>query len=417
MKKLFCALLLTTATLLSCGGADTTSATGPPPALVEPGEPAYASVLRPQLEQLREETLAPGLVVLVRSETLGNFTAQLGTRTFGGSDPVQLTDHVRVGSVTKTMTGTVILQLVGEGRLSLSDPVANFVPQVPNGQNITIAQLLDMSSGLFNYTETLELNQILDDDPQHVFSPQEVLTLAFQHDPYFPPGEGYHYSNTNTVLLGLIIEQLTGQSASAAFQDRIFRPLGISQTSLPALSDSSIPLEHPLGYQFGTNVETIRSQVLPPDQQAAAFSGALSPLDMTNSNPGWGWTAGSGISTAEDLLVYGRALAAGGLLPDNLQQLRLASVKSLNPNDPQAPGYGLALARFGNFYGHTGELPGFNTFMAYDPTTRTTLVCWSNLSAGPDGRPPAVAAARLTIGVLSGAGEPEALPDQEGPLD
>lgn len=408
MKKLFWALMVTTATLLGFQSGEAQPASVSTPALVEPGEPAYASVLRPQLEQLRAATLTPGLVVLVRSETLGNFTARLGTRTYGGSDPVQTTDHIRIGSVTKTMTGTVILQLVGEGKLSLDDPVSKFVPQVPNGQNITVARLMDMSSGLFNYTETLELNQSLDDDPQRVFKPQELLALAFQHDPYFPPGEGYHYSNTNTVLLGLILEQLTGQPAEVAFQERIFRPLGITQTALPALADSSLAQEHPMGYQFGTNVETIHSQVLPPEQQAAAFSGALSPLDMTNVNPSWGWTAGSGTSTAEDLLVYGRALVAGGLLPDNLQQLRLASVKSLNPKDPSAPGYGLCLARFANFYGHTGELPGFNTFMAYDPTTLTTLVCWSNLSASPDGRAPAVEAARLTIGVLSA---------QKGPLD
>src|SRR5262252_88457 len=99
----------------------------------EPVEPAYAAALRPQIEQLRQELLAPAAVVLIRSSALGDWTATFGTRTRGGADPVQAGDQFRIGSCTKTWTGTVILQLVAEGKLQLDDPVSRYQPDVPNG--------------------------------------------------------------------------------------------------------------------------------------------------------------------------------------------------------------------------------------------------------------------------------------------
>ena len=173
-------------------------------------EPAYAADLKPKLQQILTETLAPGAVVLVRSPELGDWAATFGTRAIGSSEPITRADHVRIGSNTKTWTGTVVLQLVDEGKLALDDAVAKYRPDVPNGRNITIEHLLTMRSGLYNYSETLELNRTLDTDPTKAWTPDELLVLAYRHPPYFPPGQGYHYSNTNTVLLGLIVEQLTG---------------------------------------------------------------------------------------------------------------------------------------------------------------------------------------------------------------
>src|SRR5207253_2507969 len=104
-----------------------------------------------------------------------------------------------IGSNTKTFTGTVILQVVDEGNLGLDDPVSEYQPKVPNGENITIRQLLNMSSGLYNYAEDKEFNETLDSEPDKVWTPGEVVEIGFQHQPYFAPGEGFHYSNTNTV--------------------------------------------------------------------------------------------------------------------------------------------------------------------------------------------------------------------------
>ncbi|MHA6782542.1 serine hydrolase domain-containing protein [Pseudonocardia saturnea] len=362
--------------------------------------PAYAAALQPRLEALAQEMLVTGAVVLVRSPELGDWTTTIGTRTYRGDDPVQLGDHVRVGSNTKTWTGTVVLQLVDEGLIGLDDPIATYRPEVPGGADITIAQLLGMRSGLFNYTAALELNEALDNDPTRAHAPEELLAMAFREPPLYPPGEGYNYSNTNTVLLGLVIEQVTGHPVAEEFRTRLFEPLGMDATTFPDRDSTAVADPHPQGYTYGGNVETIDSLVLPDDVQARANDGTLAPTDVTGLNPSWAWTAGAGISTAEDLADYAEALVGGGLLGPELQQQRLDSVQPIDPGDPASPGYGLALARFGALYGHTGELPGFNSFMGHDPERDITVITWTSLAPAVDGRGPAVELAKAVIGAL-----------------
>ncbi len=364
------------------------------------GENAWATGLRNRLIDMAQELLVPGGVVLVRSPELGDLTMAYGTRSRGGDDPVELGDHIRVGSNTKTWTGTVLLQLTQETSMRLGDPIGKYRPGVPKGDEITIAQLLEMRSGLYNYTETVEMNRILDDDPAYAFDPEELLAMAFAHDSYFDPGERFYYSNTNTVLLGLLIEQLAGP-VPEEFRKRIFAPLGMHDSVFPERVSAAIPAPYARGYMYGTNVETIPTQVLPEDQQAAARAGTLAPYDQTDCNPSWAWTAGGGISTAWDLLRCVPALVTGGLLAESTQQERMDSIQPRDPDEPEGPAYGYALARFGSFYGHTGELPGYNSFMGHDPARGDTVVTWASLSAAPDGRAPAVEMAKAIIGEIS----------------
>ncbi|GAA4867361.1 serine hydrolase domain-containing protein [Actinomycetospora straminea] len=384
-------------------GAAPAAVAAPPSGAPAGPEPAYATALRPQLEALAREMLVTGSVITVRTPQ-GDWTMTYGSRTYGAADPVSPTDHVRVGSNTKPMTGTVILQLVAEGRLGLDDPIARYRPEVPNGGAITIRQLLEMRSGLYNYTEALELNQAQDADPGRVYRPEELLAMGFARPPLYPPGQGFNYSNTNIVLLGLVIEQLSGRSASEEFRDRLFTPLGMSGTSLPLPADATIPAPFAHGYTYGTNVETIESSVLPDDVQARARSGQLAPTDVTAANPSWGWTAGSAISTVDDLVRFVRALAGGGLLPPELQAQRLESVRPVDPADTAATsGYGMGLARYGPLYGHTGELPGYNSFMGHDPGRDITVVVWATDAPTVDGRAPATELAKVVIGELYAA--------------
>jgi D-alanyl-D-alanine carboxypeptidase len=390
-----------TSTPAPAPAADTApaAAAAPPPGPPAGGEPAYAAELRPQLEALAREMLVTGSVITVRTPQ-GDWTTTYGTRTYGAADPVSPMDHVRVGSNTKPMTGTVILQLVAEGRLGLDDPISRYRPEVPNGAAITIRQLVEMRSGLYNYTEAIELNQAQDADPGRVYRPEELLAMAFARPPLYAPGQGFNYSNTNFVLLGLVIEQLTGRSASEEFRDRLFAPLGMTGSSLPVPTDAAIPTPFAHGYTYGTNVETIESSVLPEDVQARARSGQLAPTDVTGDNPSWAWTAGSAISTTEDLVRLVRALVGGGLLPPELQVQRLASVRPVDPADPASAGYGMALARFGPLYGHTGELPGYNSFLGHDPHRDVTVVVWATDAPAVDGRAPATELAKVIIGEL-----------------
>ena len=369
--------------------------------------PKYAATLEADIPQVMSKNAIPGLVVQILSPDQGDWSATFGTAELGKDVPMSLDDYFRIGSNTKTMTSTVILQLVEEGALSLDDPISDFRPDVPGGEHITIAQLSEMRSGLYSYSFDPGFNATLDQDPGKVWTPDELLSIAFTHPAGFAPGTQYEYSNTNIVLLGLVIEELTGMSASKAFQDRIFEPLGLKDSSLPEPSDSAIPTPHPRGYQFGTNAETIDSYAVPADSLPAALDGTLLPLDQTDANPSWAWTAGGAISTPADLAVYVKALVGGGLLDDDTQKMRLDSVQPTVAGQTGGVGYGLGIAQFApGILGHDGQLPGYSTFMVYNIDTGDTIIVGANLSASPvDGETAAVVVAKTIIAALYGAAD------------
>jgi D-alanyl-D-alanine carboxypeptidase len=212
-----------------------------------------------------------------------------------------------IGSTTKTMVGAVILELAQEGKLSLDDPVANYRPDVPNVDRITIEQLLTMRSGLPSYTNAPELGAAVDRDPLMAWKPQELLDIAFKYLPHDPPGTAFYYTNTNTVLLGLIAEQLDGKPLSAVLSGRLFTPLGMHYTLFPEITSNAIPEPHGRGYLYGTNEIFLRiDPMLLPDMQAQLKAGTLPLQDVTDENPSWGWAAGAGISTADDMAPRSR---------------------------------------------------------------------------------------------------------------
>ncbi|WP_426977645.1 serine hydrolase domain-containing protein [Pseudarthrobacter sp. O4] len=368
--------------------------------------------LRETFETQADQLLVPGAVMFLRTPE-GDFSLSYGVKRLGGSSPVSLADHIRIGSITKTWTGAVILQLVQEGRLKLGDPVSKYRPDVPNGDSITIEQMLSMRSGLYNYSESYELNLAMDTRPQRVWTPEDLVAIALPLPVYFAPGEGFHYSNTNTVLLGLIAEKLEGKPLGEIIRKRILRPLGLTQTSFPPSESNELPAPHPRGYMFMNNVLTIATAKLPADLIARAQAGTLLPNDYTNSNPSWTWAAGQGISTAGDLASWAEAITAGKVLNPEMQKIWLDSPRPVNPGDPGGALYGLALAKFGNLYGHTGELPGFNTFMGSDPVNKVTLVVWTNLAPSADGRDPAATISKALLGELyAPAAAPPPTPSQ-----
>ena len=138
----------------------------------------------------------------------------------------------------------------------------------------------------------------------------------------------------------------------------------------------------------GATLDTIK---LTPEQQAAAFAGTLLPTDVTDWNPSPGWTAGSAISTAEDMAAYTKKLVVGGLLDEATQQRRLDSIQPIDPTRPNGPGYGLGLARISpNLIGHDGQIPGFTTLAVHDPAIDLTVVILTNLYELPTGSLPIV---------------------------
>ena len=351
------------------------------------------AALRATVDATAKELQVPGAVVEVRTPQ-GDFTAAVGTTLRGADVPPGGDTHFRIASITKTMTSAVIVLLAQEGKLQFSDPVSKYVPNVPNGENITIAELLKMRSGLYGYTNDPEFATTLDADPKKAISPQEVLAIAFRHPPEFPPGTAYDYSNTNYILLGLIAEKVDGKPLAQTFQDRLYGPVGLKQTLLPGSEDTAIPDPYSHGYMYGGTAFALVDTPYPPDMQAAARAGTLQPIDYTHQNSSYAMGAGGAISTANDLATWIQALVDGQLFNADFQRQWFDSPQLTDPAEPAAPQYGYGIERQNwapnvTMYYHFGELPGFNSFSGYDPVNKVTLVLWSNLTVAPDSRPTA----------------------------
>jgi D-alanyl-D-alanine carboxypeptidase len=356
-------------------------------------KPIDQSVLQTMVDTTARELLVPGAVVFLRTPQ-GEFTATYGTTLLGATSPPSPDTHFRIASNTKTMTAAVTMQLAQESKLSLDDRVSKYLPGVPNGDNITIAELLEMRSGLYNYTNAPEVSASLDRDPTKVWSPAELLAIAFAHPPNFPPGTAFEYSNTNYALLGLIIEKVDGKPLAQAMQDRLFGPLGLQNTILPANSVNTIPDPYSHGYLYGSSsVALVGSPPYSPEIQAAARAGTLLPKDYTDVNHSFATAAGGAISTAKDIATWIQALVAGRVLNAPYQRRWLDSLQPEDPNKPdgQRYGYGISQLRWGpnTVYYHGGETVGFNSFIGYDPNSEMTLVVWTNLPVSLDEKPTA----------------------------
>jgi D-alanyl-D-alanine carboxypeptidase len=384
-------LLLVLAGCSANGAAAPTAAAAATPSngsgVVKTIDPA---ALTSMVEATATELMIPGAVVEVRTPQ-GEFTAAVGTTQRGAQVAPTGGTHVRIASITKTMTSAVTLLLAQEGKLQLTDPVSRYVPGVPNGENITVAQLLTMRSGLYGYTNDPGFADTLDADPAKVWTPQEVLDIAFRYPPLFPPGADYDYSNTNYALLGLVVERVDGRPLNQAFQDRLYGPQGLAQTSLPATTDTSIPEPFSRGYLYGGSEFALVGTPYPPEMVAAARAGTLAPVDYTHQNSSYATAAGGAISTADDLATWMQALVGGRVFGADLQRQWLDSPQPSDPSQPGATQYGLGIERqilapTVPLYFHFGEMPGYNAFAGYDPVNQVTIVIWSNLTVGLDGR-------------------------------
>jgi D-alanyl-D-alanine carboxypeptidase len=275
----------------------------------------------------------PGAVLLVRNGDrtirLSSGYGNLKTRT-----PIRAMDRFRVGSITKTFVATVVLQLVEERKLALDDTVERRLPGlVPTGRRITLRQLLNHTSGLFDYGGDEKWLSAAFRDPVRDWSPREIVSIATAHKPYFPPGKGWAYSNTNYYVLGLIVEATTGRPLADELRRRILAPLRLRATSLP--TGPRIAGAHARGYFLG-------------------------PIeDVTVGSPSVVWASGALVSNADDLARFFRALLGGRLLRPDL----LRAMKSTIQGVPEFA-YGLGLEKMrgpcGQLWGHTGGSPGYS---------------------------------------------------------
>jgi len=390
------AAVMTTCAAMVLAACSPTPSTTTDPRTTTTGAPSASPALKPidqaalqaVVEKATKEMLVPGAVVAIRTPQ-GSYTAAVGTTELGKQTPPDVNTHFRIASNSKTMTAALVVLLVQDGKLKFTDPVSNYVPDVPNGANITVAELLTMRSGLYNYTNAPEFSAELDANLAKAWTPQEVLAIAFGHPPNDPPNTAYEYNNTNYALLGLIAEKAGGRPLRDQLRDRLFGPLSLQQTSLPAVDDASIPAPYSHGYMYGGSAYAMVDDPYPADIKTAAKAGTLKPIDYTNENASYAHAAGGVISTADNIATWIRDLVSGRVFNADYQKRWLDSVQAEDPGNPEGQkyGYGISYQRFSptaSMYYHGGEMPGFNSFMGYDPDNDVSLVIWTNLTISPD---------------------------------
>ena len=303
-------------------------------------------------------TEVPGAIVGVWGPHC-NYEEAFGVADKATGAPMNATFFSRIGSETKTFTVTAVLQLVDEGQVALDDPIGKYIPGVPAGDQITLRELARMQSGLFNYSADEDFDRALLSDPRRPWTPAELLRYSFAHPLVFPPGQGWQYSNTNIVLLGLLVEKISGLPLQQFLEQRVFEPVGLSHTIFP--TDSSFPRPHAQGYT---------RQTLDGSETVA-----------TDWDPSWGWAAGAMISTLDDLHTWAHALATGTLLEPGTQAQRLETAAP--PGAAPGVGYGLGLFVVQGWIGHNGSLPGYQSLTLYLPEQETSLVVLLNSDAPP----------------------------------
>ncbi|ACU72374.1 Serine-type D-Ala-D-Ala carboxypeptidase [Catenulispora acidiphila DSM 44928] len=321
---------------------------------------------------------APGVLVRVdsgRDAAPIEVTRQASWARSDGS--LDADDPVRMGSNTKTMVATLVLQLVAEHKLALGDSVESRLPgMVPNGSAITIRMLLDHTSGLYNYLDDpAVLASFIGQNP-HDWTPEELLAVGVSQPALFAPGSQFSYSNTNYIALGLILQKTTGHSLADLIQQRIVRPLGLHNTYLATPSSPVTKLAD--GYE--PDAADIAPYLPPGVPAGTSFVGPARAdyVDVTEINPSNLWGAGGIVSTADDWARFDSALMSGKLLP----AAELREMRETVPEDPAQPdgdGYGLGLRKVvfpcGTVWGHDGQAPGYSSQTYTDITgTRTVEI-------------------------------------------
>lgn len=296
-----------------------------------------------------------GVVALVVDHKKGiDWLYTVGFSDRSGQSPMDGNHIFRIGSATKTMTGTVLLQLVDEGQLSLEDKLSDFFPEFPRSNEVTVAMLCNMTSGIFNYTDDDGWGYEFTVNPAREWTPRDLVEIGFSHGYDFDPGTDWHYSNTNTIILGMIIEKLTGNSLQDEVENRLLNPLKLNQTAL-LTGGTALPGHHCKGYVWDDDLDDY--------------------TDISNAfDVSWAWAAGSAYSTPRELQKYVQTLVEGGFLSKDLQQKRVTEMRLLGPDIY----YGYAMLKRGSFYGHNGALPGYTTSMYHSKVKKCTIIIYFN---------------------------------------
>ncbi|MFJ2594908.1 serine hydrolase domain-containing protein [Streptomyces erythrochromogenes] len=330
--------------------------------------PDRGGALRQELRALVERPDGPPGVIAVLRDGDRTKVYRAGVADVESGRPPSATDHMRIASVAKAFSGAVALSLVDRGRLRLDDTIGEVLPGQPDQwHRVTLRQLLNHTSGLPDYSASQGFIDIVSEDPRHHFDSRRLLDFVADEDLEFQPGSRYEYSNSDNIAVALMAEAATGRRYETLLRELVYRPLGLTATSLPQGYRLPEPFLH--GYQ-------IDPQDGPVDvSEAVSASGA--------------WAAGGIVSTPKDLTAFIRGYAGGALFSDRTrrEQFRFIPGALSQPPGPGRTAAGLAVYRYttrcGTVYGHTGNTPGYTQLAAatadgkrsltFSITTQTSL--------------------------------------------
>jgi D-alanyl-D-alanine carboxypeptidase len=348
------------------------------------GGPARADVraepgLRATLQRDADALLRygiPGVLVELDTPRAADVRVRSGYGDVARRTPVPWNARFRIGSYTKTFVSATVLQLVGEGRMSLDDTVERWLPGLVRGNGndgraVTVRQLLQHQSGLPDYVAELDFLFSEEGFLQNRFrtlTPEEAVALALRSEREFAPGTSWNYSNTNYMLAGMVVERVTGNPWGDEVRDRILRPLGLRHTYSPGTTPT-IARPHAVAYERFPGPDATEDD---PDYG--------DPVDVTAQNPSWGGAAGDMISTTDDANRFLQALLSGRVLrPAQLAEM-LRTVPTNDRFRENWPGvrYGLGIMWVpnpcGGFFTHGGDIPGFMTRNGATPDGARSVV-------------------------------------------
>jgi D-alanyl-D-alanine carboxypeptidase len=305
---------------------------------------------------------ASGAIVGVWAPWSGRWTSAPGTVAPGGA-PMSTDMHFRIGDNTKPMTCDVLFALVEAGKMSLDDEVSEHVPGVIGVDGLTLGQLCQSTSGLGDYSS--QLKQYFASNPQRLWTPMELVSHGVSFPTTGAPGAAYAPSETNYVLLGLVLEAATHSSMATLYEDYVFQRLGMDDTSFPGPKDIDPPSP------FATGWEVPRQ----PDGTLACDT----PIDESKLSNSMVFAAGGVVSTVSDLKQYVQALAAGSLHGDATRDEAWKTVPVAD-DAPAWQGYGPGALQMGPMRGQAGSIPGHLSAMLADPDSGLTVVVMLNNS-------------------------------------
>ncbi len=316
--------------------------------------------LQAAADKVMMENQAPGMMAYISVEGESELYITRGVSNLVTSVPMNINNNFRIGSITKTVTSEAVLILADEGKIDLDKSISFYFPElkIPSGDKITIRMLGNMTSGLFDYSNDMNLwTPYINSNEEEAFTPEQLIALSLSHPIQFEPGTKYDYCNANFILLGLLIKKVTGEEVRDVFNEKIFQPLGMKNTFWPITNYLPYPYNH--GY-------------------SSLLTG--SSIETTNWNTSWGDAAGILISNISDMKIWTKELYERKLLSDKMKDERFAWV-----DDQQEPGVkysGFGIEKVFDWVGKSGSIFGYNSETWYNPIKKITIIINTNSNDG-----------------------------------